>query len=245
MKRAERDTLLGARAGAELAWWFDEEFYLAAPSRRGRDAARRHRALRARAFPAGRIRRAPRRRIRPWPAPFASGPARRHWNRCSMASPPTETARDCRSPRRSRSAARSWTRAGAPTRARSRNFSGISSTPPAVPGHFDAAAYLAANPDVAARIAAGEFADAAAHWRAAGMAENRLAPFSSVFAGRRASLREIARGGAGVNYLGPLSLASEAGGAARDMVAALEAAGHRRRGGRRLGPARSAGAAWT
>jgi GT2 family glycosyltransferase len=95
---------------------------------------------------------------------------------------------------------------------------------PHLDGTCDAAQYLAANPDLSAAFGNDEAA-AAAHWRQTGIAEQRLAPGSAVFTGRQLLLEDVLRGNSGVNFFGPLTLASGLGTAARGYVSALRQAG--------------------
>jgi GT2 family glycosyltransferase/glycosyltransferase involved in cell wall biosynthesis len=97
---------------------------------------------------------------------------------------------------------------------------------PAVGGSFDAARYLAVNTDVRDAIGAGNQQGALAHWQSAGLAEQRIAPGTNVFADRIVTLADLVTSApAGVNYFGPISLPSGMGVAARGYIAALRAAG--------------------
>ncbi|HEX4262143.1 MAG TPA: glycosyltransferase, partial [Acetobacteraceae bacterium] len=98
-------------------------------------------------------------------------------------------------------------------------------TPPAIGGRFDAARYLAVNPDLAAEHASGHLDDPARHWRERGIATQRWAPGSDVFADRTLGLEDLVGGERGVNFFGPLSLDNGLGAAARGTRDALLRAG--------------------
>jgi GT2 family glycosyltransferase/glycosyltransferase involved in cell wall biosynthesis len=96
-------------------------------------------------------------------------------------------------------------------------------SPPAVDCTIDPLAYLKANPDLAGHVAVHE---AAAHWRAFGLIEQRLVPGTNIFANRTLHLEDLGRyRPGGVNLFGPLSIASGLGAAARGYRDAMRAAG--------------------
>ena len=91
--------------------------------------------------------------------------------------------------------------------------------PPPISGSFDRAAYLAANPDL------GDLAEAQSHWKLHGLREQRISPQSNVFADRVRDIATVFDKPGGINYIGPLSLTTGMGVAARGNVEALRSAG--------------------
>ena len=223
----ERDAVLAPGAAApDLAWWFDEGFYLAvnhdvhALRRAGAFSSGLEHFL-VEGFAEGRV---------PHPAlfrAFREPPTGAELDSLLRSLGPVDRAPGRTLPLDQAAALRllALERGWATDEAALTGFLWDFVAPPELPGSFDAEAYISCNPDIAALIGAGAFPDAASHWRQEGMRAGRRAPFTEIFAGRRASLREIARREPGVNYIGPVSLRGEAGGATRDMLAALEAAG--------------------
>jgi GT2 family glycosyltransferase len=95
--------------------------------------------------------------------------------------------------------------------------------PPYIAISFDAQAYLRWYPDL---IEANyDPRGLEEHWKTIGIREGRTAPSTNLFAQRQIDYHYVFTSGEGVNYIGPLSLPTGMGYAARGNISALKSAG--------------------